>query len=187
MSTPGSAEVAGQARTPLFVAAAQNKPPLRIFLILPRQVPAWLAVFVRSAKLHDWLRVQVALSDVDRAPSRARRLPPDLRAYLALERLRRRRSSMLTRVDISEEAGRGDAEPPAVRAGLRADLEKFAPDIVILHAGCDGTEAISDRWTCWRIGDDLCDPRSAIPGLSPLLEGDLATRIELLLDLAHDR
>ncbi len=185
------ADAAGQPRTRLYVASAHDKAPLRVFLILPREVPAWLAVFLRSARQREWIQVRVALVEVDHALPRARRLPPDLRAYLALERLRRRRSGigMLSRVDISEEAYRRDAPSPANPAELRADLEEFSPDIVMYHAGCAGVERIVDpaRWVCWRIGDDLCDPRSAIPGLRPLLEGDLATRIELLLDVGHKR
>src|SRR5690348_8542222 len=191
MLNTAGADAAGLPRTRLYVAPAQDKAPLRVFLVLPPEVPAWLAVFLRSARQREWLEIKVALVDVDHALPPARRLPPDLRVYLALERLRRRRRGigMLSRVDVSDESYRRGDSSPAEPADLRDDLEEFSPDVVVYHAGCAGVENIVDptRWACWRIGDDLCDPRSAIPGLRPLLEGDLATRIELLLDAGQTR
>jgi glycosyltransferase involved in cell wall biosynthesis len=181
---------AASAPTRLYETQARNRPPLRVALVVPLHVPAWLAAFLRSAGRREWIEVSVLLAGFERPASAAPRRPLDLRAYLAIERLRWHRSGggMLARVDVSEQARRhgstvnvgGDDIPQ-----LRADLADLAPDLVLLYGDRGWAKAVADcaPWGCWCIGGDLGDPRSAALGLlTPLLDGELATSIELQLD-----
>jgi len=170
------------AGTPLHVDTAH--PVLRLALVLPARVPTWLARFVRSARRRSWLAVTVVQAG-DAPRGRAPRVPTDLRAYLAFERLRRWRSGrgMLARVDV------GSLVPHVVAGGddevLRHELARLAPDLVIL-IGTPESAAVAAacaRWGCWQIDADLGDRTAQLALLlAPLLRGDLATAIGWRLD-----
>lgn len=176
------------ARSRLYGVEKLDRQPLRVALVVPLEVPAWLAMFLAGAAASQWIDLSVVLASFD-APMGMTRLPLDLRAYLAIERLRRRRSgdAMLARVDVSEYARRHGAALIASGddvAHLRAGLERLAPDLVLLHGERTWAEAIAAcaPCGCWRIGGDLSDLRSAAIGLlAPLLDGELATPIGLQL------
>ena len=102
------------ARTHLYVAPDGAGKRLRVLMALPREIPGWLAEFLRDAARRDWIEVKIVIvTDVWRAPV-TRKRPLDLRLYLALERLRRRRSGSraLSRVEISDLAGTSEAGAP---------------------------------------------------------------------------
>ena len=186
----------GPSRSHLYASEGALSPRLHVVLVTPLKVPAWLAAFLKIVADRDWIDVSVVLAACEPpAPARSR-LPIDMRAYLAIERVRQRHSGggMLARVDVSKYARRHGAALSAAGddiAQLRDDLTALAPDLIILYGERAWAEAIaaSARWGCWRIGNDFDDPRSAALGLlTPLLEGDLATSVGLRLDYrAPDR
>lgn len=175
-------------RSRLYGIDASGRAPLRVALVVPLEVPAWIARLLAGAAGREWIEVSVVLAELQ-APSAPQRIPPDLRAFLAMERLRRRHSSdsMLKRIDVSEAARRYGA--PLIAGGadvaqLRTDLQRLAPDVVLLHGESAAAEALADcaPWGCWRIGGELGDERFAGIGLlAPLLDGELATPIALEL------
>jgi|GEM_PF-489470 len=175
----------------LYGSDAAGRAPLRVALVTPLEAPAWIAAFLAGAASREWLEVSVVLAGFE-APAAAVHVAADVRAFLAVERLRRRRSGdgMLKRIDVSESARRHGA--PLIAGGgdfarLRADLGRIAPDVVLLHGERAAAEALADcaPWGCWRIDASLSDPRFAGLGLlAPLLDGELATPIEL--ELAFD-
>ena len=163
---------------------------LRIALVTPLAVPAWLAAFLKTAADRDWIDVNVVLAAFE-APARVHaHLPIDVRAYLAMERRRQRHAGggMLARVDVSEYARRHGATLSAGGddiAQLGIDLAALAPDLILLYGGRDWAEAIAAnaRWGCWCIGSDLADPRSAALNLLvPLIDRKLVTAVGLRLD-----
>lgn len=175
-------------RTPLYPPSESDRAPLRVVVVAPLEVPAWLAAFLRFAAENAWIEVGVALAPSRAAPLERPRLPPDLWAYLALERMRRRGDDgMLARVDIAE---RARATRSALVAGdddlthLRAEIAALQPDLLLLVGDSATGTALADcaQHGCWRIDGELGDPlRAALCLLLPLLREDLATAVELRL------
>lgn len=186
--TPAQHAHAIGVRSRLYGTPIGERAPLRVALVVPARVPAWLALFLAGMAGREWIGLDVVLVD-SKVPAAAWRLPPDLRAYLAIERLRRRhsRADMLARVDVracAQQHGLAPVAGPQDRARLRADLERLAPDLILLHGDRDLAAAVADCAPsgCWWIGGELSDPRSAALGLlAPMLDEDPATAIDLQL------
>ena len=169
-------------------------PPLRVVLVGPARVPAWLGTFVQALATGGWLAPEVVL-----APHAAGRVgrPPatlELRAYLALERLRRRGDAgALARVDLASCARRAgvpvrsldDARAvPEPTDRLVDAVAAGAPDLVLLLGSRETARRLAPcaRFGCWRIGGDLADAHTAALVLLPsVLAGRKATPIELEL------
>ncbi len=185
-------DAAVAARSPLYVMRKDGR-PLRVVLMVPLRVPAWLAVFLRVIANRDWIDVSVVLGGFEPPAPRALHLPVDLHAYLAIERLRRRRGGggMLAQVDVSESAHRSGQALRVVGddiAQWRAAFAEIEPDLIFLYGDREWAEAIADcaPWGCWRIGSDLGNPHSAALGLlAPLLEDKLVTPVALNLDFGE--
>lgn len=176
------------ARSPLYATPETDRAPLRVVLVAPLEVPAWLASFLRFAAENAWIEVSVVLARVDPARAERPHLPLDLWAYLALERLRRHGDDgMLALVDIAE---RARSTRSALIASddelrdLRAQIAALEPELLLLLGDRELSEALADcaERGCWRVGTELSDPlTAALALLPPLLNEELATRIELRL------
>lgn len=173
-------------------AAPTGVPPLRVALVVPLMVPAWLTTFLQAAATCDWIALSVVLPGIEQPASSVRRPPIDLHAYLAVEHLRRHRErgGMLAQVDVTQSAREAGAPLCVINddvAQRRAALADLDPELVLLYGETGWAQALADAstWGCWRITGDLGHPYAAALGLLlPLLEGSLVTSLELELQFS---
>ena len=174
-------------RTRLYASPPRLSEPLRVLLLVPEMVPAWIATFIGQAREQDWLDVQVLAISGTSVP-RVVATPLDMRGLLAFERRRRLKSTALELVDITRgdkavsSATRLQAESPAIE--LR--LAQVRPDLVLTLGPLPCSKRLADLtpWGCWNIDASLLDPVAAgLSLLAPVLQDDAATPIELELQV----
>ncbi len=166
--------------TPLGVASA-----LRVLLVAPREMPAWLLRFFDLAAANRWLDLVVLPIDGEPAPSTFA-LPVDLRVLLRYER---RRGASVAMARVTVDGHDGIAFESAVRsdmeiAALRARVSALRPDLVLLLGAPHWAEVLADRaqWGCWDFDPSLTDAgRAAQALLAPVMRGEVATPVELQL------
>lgn len=178
-ATPGAASA-------LYTTPAGLTRPMRVILIAVGGIPAWLAAFLEMAARTGWIDA-VVLPSSDAMPGFRSRLPLDLRALMAFERLRQRAGTGLARVDAGSRTGIAIAPPLQARtppAQWQARVEALRPDL-ILSLGPEsltGTLAECAIWGCWDIDASLADPVAAGTSLlAPMLRNECTTAIELEL------
>ncbi len=179
--------------TPLY--ATERAHPLRVVLVGPERVPAWLARMFELTRSRDDIELHAVQLET-RADRSRRRLPFGLFAYLWLERkllrvfLRMHRRCVdgpLTGATLPADmrtllldAGTG----PGLPAGLGERLSDLRPDLVLCMglSECAPVLAEAAAHGCWVLDDDLVDPVWAGAALlSPILEGQDASLITLEL------
>lgn len=172
-------------RTPLYAAPAGASPRLRVVLVAPRKLPAWLLRFFDMAAENPWL--DLVVMPIDGAPVPAPPAPPaDLRVLLRYER-RRTIASELARVAVASHDGVTIASAVDVDvkvAALRAQVSALGPDLVLVVDAPHWAESLGDRapWGCWDFDPSLFDAGRATQALlGPVMRGDAATLIELRL------
>jgi hypothetical protein len=176
--------------TLLYPPPPPGHAPLRVLLVAPRQVPAWMVEFARLAASDAWIEFAVLPVADARTPDVAG-VAPDLRAYLAIDRSRARNAPThdpLAPVAIAD----GDvACAPALGSGTAIDeicdaARALRPGLILLLGAPAWAEALGAcaKWGCWRLDAGLVDPRhGGLDLLRPMLAGDSATA--LALELAH--
>lgn len=178
-------------RTPLYVNSRARPEEFRVALICPSDVPRWINSFVRLANSDSWITV-TAFPALDAEGISPVRLPADIRALLALERIRfRHGEGMLDAVPISPAycANVLSGTSPSSRlVALGRWLETLRPDLVILLG--TGFEADKDccssDWDCWRLDSSITDESTAgISLLAPVLRQEFATAVALELEDQH--
>lgn len=170
---------------PLYAVPAGMADPLRVAMLLPERIPGWVAAFIRLAAENAWIDVTVLRTGAAGAVP-VPRCSVDLRALLAVERLRGKRGG----ISLAQVASA--ALPQAVAApdsGLDADPEELRrrilglrPDVVLALAGEAHAPMLATcaRWGCWRLDGNLVHPmRAGLPLLAPMLRGEAATALEL--------
>ncbi len=190
----GGSSVTGRSDTPLYSSVRAR--PLRVVLVGPERVPAWLARAFELARLRD--DIELSALQLQMRLDRARRpLPFGLFAFLWLERrllrlldrLRGRPldgplsvaklpADMCTPISNA----RTDAGAPLV---LRERLGELRPDLVLCMGRRDWARELAGvaAHGCWVLDDDLLDPVSAGASLlSPILEREDASQISLELN-----
>lgn len=173
------------ARTPLYASPPGSMDTLRVVLVVPRQMPAWLLRFFDLAADTDWLDLVVVPIDGG-PPAAAAALPADLRALLRYER---RRTPSVAMAAVVVESREGVAFAAAIGSGtdtvaLRAQVGLLQPDLLLLLGAPHWAEALGDRalWGCWVLDVDFSDAgRAAQALLGPVMRGDVATAVELRL------
>lgn len=179
------------ARSALYVAPPDERPPLRVVLLAPREVPTWMLGFFELATASAWVDLAI-LPAADAHAPRVSGVPADVRGYLALERFRHRNrntGSMLVSRDIAADDAVGCA--PGLSAGVRiADIcmavQALRPDLILLLGAPAWGDALADcaAFGCWMLDAGLVDSRYAGLGLlGPMASGWDAT--ELDLELVH--
>ncbi|MGV8940238.1 MAG: glucosamine inositolphosphorylceramide transferase family protein [Lysobacter sp.] len=177
----GTRDVA-EARTPLYRLPSDGAPMLRVVVVMPTKVPAWVNRLLSLASTSPDLELLGVMVE-GIAPLAKTRVPADMRALLRYERSRR--------------AGRGGQFQPEA-AGCRdgvdlvADFSRLhrvlkdaAPDLILLLGPADLAERLAgaSRLGCWWLGQELLDEDAATMAVCPpLLRGALTTPIELALD-----
>lgn len=176
---------AGPSRTPLYAAPAGSSPRLRVVLLAPRRLPAWLLRFFDMAGESPWLDLVVMPIDGASVPSTPAP-PADLRMLLRYER-RRTVASEFARVAVSSHEGVTVASAVDVDvkvAALRAQVGALCPDLVLVVDAPHWAESLGDRapWGCWDFDPSLIDAgRATQVLLGPVIRGEAATPIELRL------
>jgi hypothetical protein len=167
------------AATPLYAWPAGLRRRLRVVLVAPPEIPAWLRAFLAMAGRADWIEV-VALVFADAAIPRVEGVPADLRAFVALEHV-------LERGHRSLAAGPTPGDAVADGTALAARIDGLRPDLAIL-VGRDGwAGALAARLGCgaWRVDASLLDARHAgLSLLAPMVRREKATQTALMLEQA---
>lgn len=177
--------------TPLYVAPPEAFSPLRVVLLLPDPAPAWLLRFAALAAASRWIEPVVIPVAGARVPEVAD-VAMDVRAYLALERFRRRHGDNAgplaaaqlesCSVAVDQPALAADMAPAALRKAVAA----LRPDLILLLGQQAWGEALADcaGSGCWVLDAGLVDPiHGGLDLLAPMLAGEDAT--ELGLELAY--
>lgn len=186
-ATPGSSADCNTpaTRTRLYAPPAAGAARLRVLLVAPPKIPAWLAGFIQMAKDIRRLELDVLCVDGLDLTAQRLRLPLDLVAFLALDRLRWRRPSAWTLVPPGDNATELGQMPAST---LAAAVAARKPELVLL-AGGDRELAAHlagvARSGCWRLHPNLIDRHVAgVDLLAATLRGDVVTAVEL--ELATD-
>lgn len=172
-------------RTPLYASPPGPMDTLRVVLLAPRRMPAWLVRFLDLAAESEWLDLVVVPIDGETAAT-AVALPADLRALLRYER---RRTPDVAMAGMVVDGRDGVAFAAAIRSGpdtaaLRAQVGLLQPDLVLLLGAPHWAEALGDRAPsgCWAFDAGFSDAgRAAQALLAPVMRGDVATAVELQL------
>lgn len=176
--------------SPLYATPPGLARPLRVTLVMPQRIPAWLSTFLDMASATGWIDVSVLPVTGATLPTVAE-LPIDVRAFLAFERARRRwANATLSTVAIGARDGvtvapevRVNVEPAQLTARVRA----LQPDLVLSLGPPGWSEFLVDcaPWGCWNLDASLVDPdRAGTALLAPMLKDESATEIELELHSA---
>jgi hypothetical protein len=176
--------------TALYPSPPPGHAPLRVLLVAPQQVPAWMVEFARLAASDAWIEF-VLLPAADAFTPNVADVAADLRAYLAIDRARARNASVndsLAPVAIAD--GR-IACAPALESGAAIDeicdaARALRPGLILLLGAPGWAEALGAcaKWGCWRFDAGMVDARhGGLDLLRPMLAGDSATA--LALELVH--
>ncbi len=179
------------ARSALYAAPSEGRPPLRVVLLAPREVPAWMLGLFELAAPSAWVDLAILPADDASAP-RVSGVPADVRGYLAFERLRHRNrdaGSLLAPVDLAAKGATGRMR--GLAAGTRIEdvreaVRSLHPDLVLLLGEQAWGAALADCADagCWMLDAGLVDPGYAgLALLAPIAGGNDAT--ELDLELVH--
>lgn len=185
VSDPDATARTTTARTSLYAAPPGIASSLRVVLVVPRRMPAWLLRFFDLAAGNPWLDLTVLPIDGRPAPT-ALSVPADLRALLRYER---GRTADVAMARVLVEGHEGVEFTAPVRsdldaAALRARVGLLLPDLVLLVGAPHWAEVLGDRaqWGCWDLDPSITDARRAAQVLlAPVMRGDVATAVELQL------
>lgn len=197
---PVTAEASAQSpgRTPLYADPREGTRALKVTLVTPSMVPAWVKSLLELVADNPWLEILV-VPVAGRMPRQDIEVPFDLRLFIALEnllfrpflsRIRWHPASSLSRVPLARHPG--VVVEPEVREsegidGVRARLARSRPDLVLLAGFSEWSEALAKAAPkgCWFLDGSLMDHKHAgLPLLAPILNGEDATPVNLELGLA---
>lgn len=176
--------------TPLYPPPPPGHAPLRVLLVVPPKVPAWLVQMTRLAALDGWVEIAV-LSAADADAPRVAGVAADVRGYLGIEHARGQQASTgdpLAAVPF--EAGNVAS---ATRLAPGSTLDEICdaaralhPQLVLLLGAPSWAGALGAcaKWGCWRFDAGIVDAQhGGLDLLRPMLAGDCATA--LALELVH--
>lgn len=189
-STVGNGERRGVAPSELYANERSDTLPFRVVIVTPPRVPAWLLDFAGTALKCGWIEL-VVVPVTDAKPPLLSRPSADVRAYLAVERVRHRHARdrgplSLVAIDGLD----GPVREAQSCAGQDADrlrdhVGAMSPDVILLAgpSSWSGPFAGQARWGCWNFDGSLMDPDyGGLPLLAPILKGESATLVGLELD-----
>ena len=179
---------AAAACSPLYAAPPRRARPLRLLLVAPDRVPAWLWTFLCLAADTMWLNVTVLPVVGARLPD-VPDVPLGVRMFLGLEGLyRRRASTTLSPVTVHARGGVGLASPIAPDASpqhLKSRIRELRPDLVLSLAPHSWSAILSDaaKYGCWEIDAGLVDPaRAGVSLMLPVIRNESTTELTLELE-----
>lgn len=162
--------------SPLYPHPDGLSRPLRVAVVAPEQVPGWITAFLELARQAEWLELLVVPA-ADASLPRVQGVPLDLRGFLAFEH------AML--------GPHGSLDPRPLPAGAQAVGETLAarvngtlPDVAILVGTSVWATQLAAQLRCgaWHVDASLTDPiHAGLSLLVPMVQGDLATQVALML------
>lgn len=174
------------AASDLYAAPRSGGDPLRVSLLVPEGIPAWMRVFMQLASENRWIDLSVvAIADSGSTQPRPAR-PTGLQALMAYERVRGRiDGGSLALVPLPPQSG-GFVNAHVVRSATEARhrIEASRPELVLSLASPSWSDTLADGadWGCWCLDASLTDPDTAGMALmTPMLSGAFATSFELEL------
>lgn len=176
------------AASPLYATPHALERPLRVLMLLPGRVPAWVATFLQQAATNSWLEVSVLQISDGTLPAVVD-LPADIRAFLRFERARKplARGLAVVPVDVPEASLLAPAVSIRIAGrALAARVWDAQADLVVSIGPPAWAEAVADvsPWGCWNVDASLVDPvHAATALLAPMLQDSPATRVELELEV----
>ena len=190
-----AADPAPRAPTPLYAPPPPGHAPLRVLLVAPQQVPAWLMEFARLATTDAWVEF-AALPVADARLPQVADVAADLRGYIAIDRARGRGAHGHDPLaPVAVDAGADIACAHALAAGTTIDAacdaaRAMRPGLILLLGPAAWAEALAPIAPsgCWRIDASMADARhGGLALLRPMLAGESATPLELELAYADGR
>jgi hypothetical protein len=193
MSTkPPVTQRTSKARPSLSTALYATPPtldhPLRVLLVAPPRVPMWVSRFLQITADLRWLAVSVLPVHGGTLPARAAP-KADLRAFLALDRLRRRgRNATLRPVALRARdclSVAAPVTPDTTLSELAVRVREQQPALVIAIAPDEWGATLADcaPMGCWQVDASLLDADWAgLSLLRPLAEDRPTTDIALELE-----
>lgn len=183
--------------TPLYVPPPAGTAAMRVLVLAPRHVPAWLTRFVELAAEDRWIEpIVVPVSGVE-SPV-VRHVPMGMRIQLGLERRRKHRSGtpLAGSLDpVCIDALRTFVPLPPLDAGLdlaqvRRTVTAQRPCVILLFAREEWAEALAGcaEHGCWVVDAAMMDSRNGgLHLLAPMLARAEATPVALELAYADGR
>ncbi|WP_156087733.1 MULTISPECIES: hypothetical protein [unclassified Lysobacter] len=179
-------EIGTQARTPLYPAPPGATRPLRVALVGPPQVPAWVQAFHGLVAGYDWIEL-TTLAAADATLPKVSGIPRGVRALLAFEHAllggTRSLAAMPMPSDPPQDAGHA-AAGPGDGVSLLDRISSSRPDLVIVLGTKSWASALAGQieCACWHVDASLLDPRHAgFSLLGPMMRRETATRMALIL------
>lgn len=163
--------------TPLYASPEGLERPLRVVLLGPPQVPAWVRAFHGLVAGNDWIEL-VALTASDAVLPEVSGVRADMRAYIALEHAVLGGNPSLAPVTMPSAPGEEHG------GSLTSRIGALRPDLIILLGPQAWASALAELapWGCWHVDASLTDPRHAgLSLLAPMLRGEAATSLVLML------
>lgn len=171
--------------TPLYSAPEGLERALRVVIVGPDRVPGWIGAFARLAAAYDWIDL-VTVTMPDSTLPRVHHVRPDVRALVAFEHVAFGANRSLAPVPMPLQ------DPPVHdhAAQLPARVAALNPDLVILVGAPALAPALAAYAPlgCWQVDASLVDAHHAgLSLLSPLLNGEMATQMALVLHAPDGR
>lgn len=164
-------------RTPLYPLPPPDFHRLQVALLVPAQIPLWLAEFIHLAKGDPWLDLHVICDPAGCRESSL--LIPRLTRMLLRAEARLRRTGRFKHALI----------PVGMDAlhdiHVRSSHDHVEADLVLGFGTCSGADALMShaRLGGWMFGASLADPEFAGTGLLPaMLDAQCAVKLTLELD-----
>lgn len=178
--------VGTQERTPLYPAPAGAARPLRVALVGPPQVPAWVRAFHDLAAGYDWIELTTLTADEATLP-KVSGIPGSIRALVAFEHAllggTRSLAALPMPSDLQEDAGDATAAAGG-DISLIDRIGSLRPDLVIVLGTKFWASALAGRieCACWNVDASLLDYRYAgLSLLGPMMRRETATQMGLVL------
>ncbi|GAB3734351.1 hypothetical protein GCM10028862_17480 [Luteimonas pelagia] len=171
-----SAERAALA-TPLYPVPGGRVDPLRVALVCPPRVPAWIIAFQGLARGNPWLELTVVVVPDASLPS-VRSVPAGIRAFVALEHALNGREAGLAPVATPVDDADRDVRPADRLVALQPELV-----LMLAHwAGFDPSAFPAPPLGRWHVDANLVDPRHAgLPLVDAIVRREAATQVALAL------
>jgi hypothetical protein len=186
---PLPAGSAAPAATRLYAPLAGDRAGLRVLLVAPPEVPAWLVRFVAHAAGNDWLTLTLQPVIAAR-PDALATVPRGLHGFLARERARRPHGQAafapVALVGSDAVPSASVLEVDANLAALRARIAELQPELLLLLGPQPWATALAGcaERGCWQLDASLADAdQAACALLAPVLRGQSETALTLELEL----
>lgn len=169
-------------RSPLYPVPEGATRPLRVVLVAPDRIPAWMSRFLELASEYPWIEVIVVAEQGMQVP-RVDHVPVLVRVAVALESKLLGRNPCLERVALPS-SGPGNINHVQDPLPIAQRVIALHPDLVLLLGPYGWAEMLAGSAVhgCWQVDATLVDERHAgVSLLSPMVRSDATTTVGIRL------